>query len=542
MRKYVIGLDFGTLSGRAVLTAVDNGEMIASCVMNYPHAIVQNVLPDGVTALERDCNLQVPQDYIDVITYIVPDVMDKSGVDPRDVIAIAIDCTASTLIPIDAQGIPLCQQERFVSRPHAYIKLWKHHAAQPEADEINEKLGTFENDVQAFYGERISSEIVLPKVLEILRDDPEIYEAAAAIIEVPDWLNFLLTGERRQSISTAGYKAMYFNEKGYPTKEFLKKIDPGLENFVEEKLNGSICRIDEPFGKLNKEWADKLHLAEGTAVGCSIIDAHACMIGCGITEPGRMMLVLGTSSVQSVLSDSTYSGGGIIGTVKDCLVPGYYAWETGLAAVGDQLGWYAAHCTGVEPCSDPDELSRRLIALTEEAGKLKPGESKLLALDWWNGNKTPFVRGDLPGVLVGLRLDTTAAMIFRALMESTAFGTRVILDNFEKAGAQVNEIVACGGIAMKNATMLQIFADVLGREISIAACKETGTMGAAVIAATAAGSAAGGYDTLGEAAAHMTSLQPKRYIPNPEHKAIYDRLYAQYLELSAFFGERGPVV
>ena len=252
MRKYVIGLDFGTLSGRAVLTAVDNGETIASCVMNYPHGIVQNVLPDGVTALEREFNLQVPQDYIDVITHIVPDVMDKSGVNPEDVIAIAIDCTASTLIPIDKDGRPLCEQERFANRPHAYIKLWKHHAAQPEADEINEKLGTFENDVQAFYGERISSEIVLPKVLEILRDDPEIYEAAAAISEIPDWLNFLLTGERRQSINTACYKTMYFNEKGYPSKEFLKKIDPGLENFVEEKLSGSVCKIDEPFGRDRK--------------------------------------------------------------------------------------------------------------------------------------------------------------------------------------------------------------------------------------------------------------------------------------------------
>lgn len=363
---------------------------------------------------------------------------------PReDIIAIAVDCTASTILPVDGELVPL--STRYPDRPHAYVKLWKHHGAQPEADEINEKLGTFENDVQAYYGERISSEIVLPKVLQILRDDPEIYRAADAILEVPDWLNRLMTGERKQSISSAGYKAMYFNEKGYPTRDFLCRIDPALEGFIDEKLNGAICPLDKPFGALLPEWAEKLHLAAGTIVGCSIIDAHACMIGCGITDPGRMMLVLGTSSVQSVLSNSTYSGGGIIGTIRDCIVPGYYAWESGLAAVGDQFAWYADNYAGVAPCATAEELAARLEALTRNAAALAPDENGPIALDWWNGNKTLYVRGDLSGSIYGLRLNTTSARLFRAMIESTAFGTRCIMDHFAGAGAQVDDIIACGG-------------------------------------------------------------------------------------------------
>lgn len=535
-RKYVIGIDFGTLSGRAMLVAADDGEEIASAVMDYPHGLLETVLPDGRTPLGRDWELQVGGDYIDVLLKIVPEVVEKSGVDPKDIIAVATDCTASTLIPVDKDLVPL--SERYPDRPHAYVKLWKHHAAQKEADEINEKITTFPNDVRAYYGERISSEIVLPKALQMLREDPEIYAAADAFLEVPDWLNRLLTGEKKQSASTAGYKAMYFNEKGYPSREFLRRIDPGLEGFVEEKLGGAVCPLDEPFGVLKSEWAEKLKLCPGTIVGCSIIDAHACMIGCGITKPGRMMLVLGTSSVQSALSDKTYSGGGVIGTIRDCIVPGYYAWETGLAAVGDQLSWFAANCAGIEPCTDGEELSRRLEKLTAAADALEPDEFGPIALDWFNGNKTPYVRGDLSGAIFGLRLSTSTARLFRAMIESTAFGTRCILDHFERAGAGIDEIIACGGIAGKNPTLMQIFADVLDREIGIAANRQTGALGACVIAATAAGAAAGGYDSLSEAAEHMTSLLPLRYRPNPDNVCVYDRMYARYLDYAADLGEK----
>lgn len=535
MSKYVIGVDFGTLSARAILVAADSGELLATSVMDYPHGVLQDCLPDGRTRLGRDWCLQVPSDYIETLCRVVPEAVARSGVRSEDVAAISMDCTASTLVPVDGDGRPLCELPEFANCPHAYVKLWKHHAAQPEAQEINDKLTRFPNRVADYYGPAISSEIVLPKVLQILREAPRVYERAAAILEIPDWIGRMLTGEKRQSINTAGYKAMYFNEHGYPDRAFLRAIDPALEGFVDEKLSGDVCPIDRPFGALRPAWAQRLGLRPGIAVGCGIIDAHACMIGCGITRPRRMMLVLGTSSVQSLLSERSYCGGGIIGAVRDCIVPGYYAWETGLAAVGDQLSWYAANCAGMERCDSQEELSRRLARLTEAAAAIAPGESRLVALPWWNGNKTPYLQSGFSGVVAGLRLDTSPAMLFRALMESTAYGSRDILERFEGAGERVDEIVACGGIAEKNPVMMQIFADALGREIRVAACSQTGAMGAAVIAATAAGL----FGSLDEAASRMTGVLPGGYAPDAHSARIYDALYEQHRKLAAYFGGEG---
>lgn len=529
-KHYVIGLDFGTLSGRAVLVDTQTGDLVATAVREYGHGIIQDCLPDGTTRLGADWCLQDPDDYLDVLQTTVPDLLAQSGVPACSVIGLSIDFTASTLVPLDENATPLCKQPEYSHRPHAYVKLWKHHAAQPEADEINQKLETFLNDVAAYYGKRISAEIPLPKALQILHEDPALYHAMDTLCEAADWLNRLMTGNRKRSINTAGYKAMYFNEHGYPSEAFFKQIHPELGNFVRHKLAGNICRMTERFGTLTHEWAEKLGLCEGTAVGCSIIDAHAGMAGCGITRPGRMMLALGTSSVQSMLSDMPYSSNGVIGTIRDGVIPGYYMWESGLAAVGDQLAWYARHCAVA------NNEGEALTALTQGAEKLAPGGCGLLALDWWNGNKTPYVNGHLAGVLVGLRLDTTPEEIFRALMESTAFGTKVILDTFEQAGEYVREIIACGGIVEKNPLLMQIYADVLGREIRVAACNQTMALGAAIYAAVAAGEHNGGYNSLDEAAEHMTRLREERYRPNMAHHEVYRQLYAEYQKLSNIFG------
>ena len=531
---YVIGLDFGTLSGRAVLVDTENGDVIATAVKEYEHGIIQDCLPDGVTELDADWCLQDPDDYLQVLETVIPQLQRDSGVDASRVIGLSLDFTACTVVPLDREGMPLCKLPQYRGRPHAYVKLWKHHAAQPEADEINDKLTRFPNDVAAYYGQRISAEILLPKALQILHDDPALYYEMDTLSEAPDWLNRLMTGNCKRSINTAGYKAMYFNERGYPDEAFFRQIHPGLEGFVRQKLSGDICQMTERFGLLSPEWAAKLHLPVHIAVGCSIIDAHAGIPGCGITRPGQMMLALGTSSVQSMLSDTPYSSNGVIGTIRDGVIPGYYMWESGLAAVGDQLAWYANHCGTL------GEEGDALAILTGRAGLLAPGECGLLALDWWNGNKTPYVNGHLAGVLVGLRLDTAPEEIFRALMESTAFGTRVILDTFERAGAPVEEIIACGGIVDKNPVLMQIYADVLGREIKVAGSNQTMALGAAIYAAVAAGSDAGGYDSLGEAARHMTRLKPESYRPNWANHAVYDRLFREYQTLSDLFGHEYP--
>ena len=529
-KRYVIGLDFGTLSGRAVLVDTRDGAIVATAVREYRHGIIQEGLPDSDVRLGVDWCLQDPDDYLEVLQAVVPALLGEGEVRPEQVIGLSLDFTASTLVPLTVDGTPLCKLPQYRNRPHAYVKLWKHHAAQPEADEINRKLSTFPNDVAAYYGDRISAELPLPKAMQMMREDPELYRAMDTLSEAADWLNRLMTGARKRSINTAGYKAMYFNELGYPSEAFFRQIDPQLAGFVSEKLAGDICRMTERFGNLNAEWASRLGLCEGTAVGCSIIDAHAGMAGCGITQPGRMMLALGTSSVQSMLSDTPYSSNGVIGTIRDSVIPGYYMWESGLAAVGDQLAWYA----GLG--APPGEEGNAMQALSSRAENLAPGECGLLALDWWNGNKTPYVNGRLSGVLLGLRLDTSTVEIFRALMESTAFGTKMILDVFEQAGESVREIVACGGIVEKNPLLMQIYADVLGREIRVAGCSQTMALGSAIYAAVAAGAKAGGYDTLDEAAKNMTCLKAESYRPNMRNHAIYQSLYREYRRLTGYFG------
>lgn len=534
--SYVIGLDFGTLSGRALLVNTRDGEPVASAVMDYPHGILTECLPDGRTRLPADWCLQDPNDYVEVLCHTVNAVVEQARIPKEEIVGIAMDFTASTILPVDRNGVPLCNKPGYADRPHAYVKLWKHHAAQPEANEINRKLRAFPNHVADYYGPRISSEILLPKALQILHEDPALYREMDALMEAPDWLNFLMTGRRRRSINTVGYKAMYFNEAGYPPPSFFREIHPDLERFTEEKLRGQVCRMTERFGELNGEWAERLRLQEGTAVGCSMIDAHAGVIGCGITAPGRMMLALGTSSVQTVLSETPYSGSGVIGAIRDAVIPGYFAWESGLAAVGDQLAWYVEKCVEPEANGGARRVQERMQSLSERAARLQPGESGLLALDWWNGNKTPFVNGCLAGVVVGMRLDTTSEKIFRALMEATAFGTMRILETFEQAGCRVKDIVACGGVAYKNAPLMQIYADVLGREIRLAGCDQTAALGAAIVASIAAGGERGGYDAYDQAARRMTRLRKERYLPNWERHAVYQRLYQEYRELTEYFG------
>lgn len=540
--KYVIGLDYGTLSGRAVLVEAATGEIAAQAVKEYPHAVMDRELPCGVR-LEVDWALQHPQDYLDVLTETVPAVLRQAGIAPQEVIGLSIDFTASTVLPIDRDGTPLCFLPAFEARPHAYVKLWKHHAAQPEADEINALLAARGEIDLPRYGGKISSELTLPKALQILREDPEIYQCADQILEASDWLTFLLTGSRRRTGSTAGYKAMWLEGEGYPEQAFLRALDPRLETYPEDKLGEDICPVGSRIGELNPAWAEKLGLLPGTAVGASIIDAHAGLPGCGITKPGQMLLIIGTSSVQAALSDRPYSGGGICGAVKGGIMPGYYALESGLAGVGDIFGWFVNHCV---PAAYHEQAKGAGCGmheyLTRLAEKLVPGESGLLALDWWSGNKTPFVDVDLSGMIVGYTLSTRPEEVYRALIEATGFGTRLIMEAFEDAGVLVDEIRACGGIVEKNPLLMQIYADITNREIKVAASQQTAALGAAMYAAVAAGSERGGYDSIFDAAQAMGRIQEKTYRPIPAHVAVYETLYREYCQLKDYFGAKNPVM
>jgi L-ribulokinase len=540
-QKYVIGLDFGTKSARAVLVDTKDGECISRTSVDYAHGVMDACLPDGVTPLGPDWALQYPFDYLDALTETVSGVVRKSGLATGgacgDIIGLSIDFTACTILPVDAERRPLCAQERFVHRPHAFVKLWKHHAAKGQTERINELLEKRGVINQPRYGGRVSSELLLPKILEILEEDPEVYAAADQILEASDWLGQLLTEEKRRSASTAAYKAWWQETDGYPQDVFTA-LDPRLGDLVPGKLAGDICPVGGKFGGLCAEWAEKLGLAPGTAVGCGIIDSHAGLPGCGITRPGRMMLIIGTSSVQAVLSEKPYSGSGIMGGVKDGIIPGYYALESGLAAVGDIFEWFITNAlpASYQARAEAEGLNP-FQYLSGLAAKYRPGENGLLALDWWTGNKTPFVDAGLSGLILGYTLSSKPEKVYRALVEATGFGTRLIMEYFEEAGVRIDEIDACGGIAEKDAFLMNIFANITNREIKVSVSADTAALGAAMYAAAAAGEASGGYADITNAAAAMSKLRAETYKPDPAQAKRYSTLYAMYQEVSGYFGK-----
>ncbi|MDI9259668.1 ribulokinase [Alicyclobacillus sendaiensis] len=537
MSKYTIGVDFGTQSGRAVLVEVGTGRELATAVKAYTHGVMDEYLPDGVTRLEPDWALQHPRDYLEVLEETIPQLLRESGVRPEDVIGLGVDFTSCTMLPIRADGTPLCFEPRFERHPHAYVKLWKHHAAQDEANKLNEIARERGEAFLARYGGKISSEWMIPKIWQILDEAPEVYDAADAMVEATDWIVMQLTGKLVRSSCPAGYKSIWHKRTGYPSPAFFKALHPRLEHVVEEKLWGPILPIGSRAGELTDAMARRIGLMPGTPVAVGNVDAHVSMPAVGITEPGKMLMIIGTSTCHVLLGTEERAVPGMCGVVEDGIIPGYMGYEAGQSAVGDHFEWWIEN--GVPPAYW-DEARRAGIGihelLTQKAAKLAPGESGLLALDWWNGNRSTLVDADLTGLLIGATLATKPEEIYRALIEATAFGTRMIVETFRAAGVPVNEMYACGGIAQKNALMMQIYADVLNMPIHIGASTQAPALGAAMFGAVAAGKAGGGYDTIEEAAREMGSVREKPYVPNPSAVQVYDQLYREYARLYDYFG------
>lgn len=542
-RKYSIGLDFGTESGRAVLVDVADGRVAAQTSKAYPHGVMDEYLPDGVTRLPLDFALQHPMDYLEVAETVIPALLREAGVSAGDVIGLSTDFTSCTILPIDAEGTPLCVKPEFAQNPHAYVKLWKHHAAQPEANRITELARQRGEGFLARYGGKVSSEWLQPKVMQLLDEAPEVFEAADRIIEAADWVNLMLTGEERRSSCMAGYKGLWHKRDGYPCHDFMKQLNPRLEDLAESKLRGPVCPLGGKAGALTKEWAARLGLEAGTPVGISIIDAHAGLPGAGIAGPGKLLMIMGTSTCHIMLSESEQVMPGVCGIVEDGILPGYYAYEAGQACVGDHFAWLVK---GFVPAAYEEEAARRGIdvhqLLTEKASAQKPGAHGLLALDWWNGNRTPYADYDLTGLLLGMSLTTKAEDVYRALIEATAYGTLSVMETFEQAGLAIEALYACGGIAKKNPMMMQIYADVTGRDIYVSASDQAPALGAAIFAAVAAGKERGGYDCLEEAIGAMSAPVERIYRPIAEHQVIYAKLYAEYRELSAYFAKQNDVM
>lgn len=542
MTKYAIGVDFGTLSARSLLVEIGTGRELATATMDYPHAVMDEALPDG-TALSHDWALQHPQDYLDCLAYTVPEVMRQSGVSAADIIGIGIDFTACTLLPCKADGTPLCFLPEYEHNPHAYIKLWKHHAAQDHADRLNDIAMERGETFLKRYGGKISSEWAIPKIWQTLEEAPEIYAAADRFIEAADWVIWQLCGNEARNACTAGYKATWSKREGYPSEDFFAALDERLRHLVDEKLSRTIYPIGSKAGEINEAAAQLTSLAKGTAVAVANVDAHVSMPAAGITDTGKLLMIMGTSTCHILLGEQEKLVPGMCGVVEDAVIPGLMGYEAGQSCVGDHFAWFVENCV---PASITEEAVARNMPvqklLTEKAEKLRPAESGLLALDWWNGNRSVLVDTNLTGVMLGMTLATKPEEMYRALIEATAYGTRMIVDTFVENGVPIDSLYACGGIAEKNPMLMQIYADVTGREIRIARSAQAPALGSAMFGAVAAGKQHGGYDCIQDAAREMGGVKDTVYRPIAENVPVYDKLFAEYRRLHDLFGRSGDSV
>ncbi|MZQ87198.1 ribulokinase [Paenibacillus sp. 5J-6] len=538
-KKYAIGVDYGTESGRAVLVDLSDGTEVADHVTPYPHNVIDEKLPISGIKLEYDWALQHPQDYLEVLTRSVPAVVQASGVDPADIIGLGIDFTACTMLPVDAQGQPLCFNPELTNNPHSWVKLWKHHAAQDEANLINEIAERRGEDFLPRYGGKISSEWMIAKVWQILNEAPDIYEQTDRFLEATDWVVSQMTGtaEIVRNSCTAGYKAIWHKKKGYPSDEFFKALDPRLENVTQTKLRGEVVALGTKAGELTESMAALMGLQPGIAIAVGNVDAHAAVPGVGVVTPGKLVMAMGTSICHMLLGTEEREVEGMCGVVEDGIIPGYLGYEAGQSAVGDIFAWYVEQGVPAYVQAAAEQEGTNVHEwLERHASAYKPGETGLLALDWWNGNRSVLVDTELNGLILGYSLLTKPEEVYRSLLEATAYGTRKIVDAFHNNGVEVQELYACGGLPQKNRLLMQIYADVTNREIKVADSKQTPALGAAMFGAVAAGAAKGGYDNIVDAAQKMARVRKDTFKPIPENVAVYERLYQEYSKLHDYFG------
>jgi len=531
MSHHAVGIDFGTESARGVLVDVDNGRVLASASFAYPHGVLDRTLPGRADRLPPDWALQHPGDWLEAADTLLRAV--GAGGRPEDIVGIGIDFTSCTVLPTTADGTPLCLIPEFQAEPHAWPKLWKHHAAQPYADRINAMAAQPGGEFLALYGGKTSSEWMWAKGWQVLAEAPApVSRAMARWIEGGDWLVWQLTGAETRSACQAGYKAHWQKDAGYPVEEFWRALDPGLAG-----LRGALGRDPRPVGTraggLAAPWASRTGLRAGTPIAVAVIDAHAAVPALGVHEAGHLVMIMGTSTCHLMIDGQRRPVRGISGVVEDGIVPGLFGYEAGQASVGDIFQWFVR--TSVPSRYGEAGVFERLEG---EAARLAPGASGLLALDWWNGCRTPLVDADLSGAVLGLTLTTEPAEVYRALLESTAYGTRRVIETFEAGGVPVVGVHACGGLAERNALLLQITADVTGRPILAARVPDASGVGAAVYAAAAA---AGGTDMTG-VIRRMGSADRVIYRPDGQARRVYEELYRDYLDMARYFGEGGTGV
>ena len=531
---YVIGVDFGTLSGRAVVVRVSDGAELGTGVHHYSHAVMDSTLASSGQVLPPEWALQVPSDYVDVLKHAVPAALTASGISPSHVIGIATDFTACTMIPTLADGTPLNELAEFADRPHAYVKLWKHHAAQPHADRINELAAERNEPWLPRYGGLISSEWEFAKGLQLLEEDPELYERMDHWVEAADWIVWQLSGRYVRNTCTAGYKGM-LQDGQYPSREFLAALNPAFEGFADDKISHELGQLGEAAGTLTAQAASWTGLPEGIAVAVGNVDAHVTAPAAGATRPGQMVAIMGTSTCHVMNADVLADVPGMCGVVDGGVVAGLYGYEAGQSGVGDIFAWYVENQVPARYFAAAAEAGESIHEhLTNLIAEQPVGGHGLIALDWHGGNRSVLVDAELSGVVFGTTLATQTEEIYRALFEATAFGTRTIIETFSAHDVPVTEFIVAGGL-LRNPVLMQIYSDVLRMPISTIASEQGPALGSAIHAAVAAGA----YENVVIAGEAMGKVQTATYMPDAASADAYDVLYAEYRTLHDYFGRGG---
>jgi L-ribulokinase len=532
MARYVVGVDFGTLSGRALVVRVEDGAELASAVHPYRHGVLERNLGD--LELGPGWALQDPEDYRDVLREAVPAAVRAAGADPAEVIGVGIDFTACTVLPVLRDGTPLSQLPEFRDRPHAYAKLWKHHAAQPYADQINELAARRGESWLPRYGGRISAEWQFAKGLQLLAEDPEIYARTERWIEAADWITWQLCGVETRNVCTAGYKGIVQDGR-YPSPAFLGALDPEFAGFVTDKLAHPLSELGTRAGSLTAQAAGWTGLPAGIAVAVGNVDAHVTAPAVRAVQPGQMLAVMGTSTCHVMNGERLAEVPGMCGVVHGGISPGLWGYEAGQSGVGDIFAWYVDNCVPPEYHDRARVDGVDLHTLLSRLGAAQPvGAHGLVALDWHSGNRSVLADHDLTGVIVGQSLATRPEDGYWALLEATAFGTRTIIEAFESSGVPVTELVAAGGL-IRNGHLMQLYADAIRRPVSVTASEQGPALGAAIHAAVAAGA----HPDIYQAAEAMGAPRAATYHPDSGRADGYDALYAEYRKLHDYFGRGG---
>lgn len=535
-KSYTLGIDFGTLSARAVLIRIKDGRKVAESISVYPHGVMDEALPNGRRLLPSYA-LQHPNDYRDALRRVVAGVLEEAGISAKEIAGVGIDFTACTLLTLDEYGEPLCLSPDFSDEPLAYALLWKHHGAQKYADLMNRVAEERGESWLNFIGGKVSSESMFPKILQILNEAPELYAATHRFIEAGDWITFLLTGEEMHSRNIAGYKAQYVSDS-YPSEDYLSAVDPRLCGLIGSKVSANVIPLSACAGRVSKEGATLSGLAEGTPVAPAMIDAQAAIPALNLLEEGDLLAVIGTSACYIVHSSKERNVPCVFGAAKDVLYPGLYTYEAGQAGLGDSFDWFVRNCLPASYLEEAEAKGMGIHAfLREKASQLAVGESGLLAMDWFNGDRA--LKNDgLSSMILGLTVRTKPEEIYRALIEATAFGARRIVEDFEASGISIRRILATGGIAGKDPMMMQIYADVTGLEVAVGGMKQASARGSAILGAAVGGSFSG----LSASAKHFALPPQAIYQPNPEAQEAYNTLYWEYCTLYEQFGNENSLL